>query len=239
MKNNKLDTKQDMSNLIKDYSLHSGERQPGRSLEEIRKDHTFRYELAADLIKSEINGVLCNALDLFCGNGYGSYLLANAIHSLHVTGIDGSREAIDVANECYSLQNNFFSYKLYPFHLPVDSFKYVTCFESLEHVEDDNSLLHELFGSLKLGGLLIISVPNQDKHPLEKNPHHFHYRHYCHDDFLDLIPSNLTLESWYGQNVYEFTSNGLNTQRLLPVEQMKLQKGIAGQVNIYVLRKWK
>lgn len=223
--------------LAKDYSLQSGERQTGRTLDEIRKDHTFRYELAADLIKPVVNGEIFNCLDLFCGNGYGSYLLAQAIPCLRIVGIDGSHEAIDLANECYSLPNNMFVHKPYPFQLPADAFTFVTCFESLEHVEDDRSLLCEIFACLRVHGVAMISVPNQDRHPLEMNAHNFHFRHYRHEDFLKLIPSNFILEDWYGQDVYEFTQSGVNTFKLLPSEQMALQKQITGQVNVYIMRK--
>ena len=222
---------------VRDFSLHSGERQTGCVLDDIRKDHLFRYELAAGLIGLNISGKTCNCLDTFCGNGYGTYLLAKSHPCLRVIGIDGSQEAVDQACECYSLPNNLFAYKRYPFELPADTFDYVTCFESLEHIEDDRAMLCEVFSSLRLNGLLMISVPNQDCHPLELNQHDFHFRHYRHDDFLGLIPSNFILEGWYGQNVYEFTQERRNTFNLLLTEEMRLQKEVPGQVHIYILRR--
>jgi 2-polyprenyl-3-methyl-5-hydroxy-6-metoxy-1,4-benzoquinol methylase len=223
--------------LVKDYSLQSGERQVGRTIDAIRKDHLYRYELAAELIRGATAGRAANCLDLFCGNGYGSYLLAQTIPNLRILGIDGSREAIDVADDCYSLPNNMFVSKPFPFQLLGDAFEFVTCFESLEHVEDDASLLRELFHCLRKGGIAMISVPNQDRHPLEINPHKFHFRHYRHEEFLKLIPSNFVLQDWYGQDVYEFTSEGLNTFKQVPSDRMALKKQSAGQVNIYIVRK--
>lgn len=224
-------------NISKDYSLQSGERQTGRTLDDIRKDHAYRYELASDLIKPIINEKIINCLDIFCGNGYGSYMLARSIPYLRIIGIDGSQEAIDLANESYSQPNNMFVHKPYPFQMPADAFEFVTCFESLEHVEDDHSLLYEIFSSLKVFGIALISVPNEDRHSLKKNPHKFHFRHYRHEDFIKLIPSNCILEGWHGQDVYEFTEDGVNTFKLLPSEKMKPKNGISGQVNIYIIRK--
>lgn len=221
----------------KDYALHSGERQTARTLDEIRKDHVVRYELAAELIKSVGNGTILNCLDVFCGNGYGSYLLAKSCPRLRIIGIDGSREAIDVANEHYSLENSLFAHKTFPFRLPIDAFEFVTCFESLEHVEDDHALLSQMFAALKVQGVLMVSVPNQDRHALERNPHHFHFRHYRHEDFLKLLPFNFNLVRWYGQDVYEFSQDGVNTFKLLPTGQMALRQETQGQVNIYIVRK--
>ncbi|MBU1235852.1 MAG: class I SAM-dependent methyltransferase [Gammaproteobacteria bacterium] len=220
----------------RDYSLLSGERQVGRSLDDIRRDHTVRYELAERVIR------LCqyessNILDLFCGNGYGTYLVARDFAKAQVFGVDGSNEAIDMANEYYSLPNNLFSFKRYPFRLPEGAFDFVICFESLEHVEEDHSLLREICGSLKPGGRALISVPNQERHPLEKNPHQFHFRHYRHDDFLRMAMFGFSLESWYGQDVYSFSPEGINTFQLLPPAQMELKQGVSGQVNIFLLRK--
>ena len=222
---------------VRDYSLLSGERQTGSILENIRKDHLIRYEMAAGLIGLDVGGKTCNCLDLFCGNGYGTFLLAKSLLCLRVVGIDGSQEAVDQACECYSLPNNIFAYKRYPFNLPADAFDYVTCFESLEHIEDDRAMLCEVFSSLRLNGLLMISIPNQDCHPLELNRHDFHFRHYRHEEFLSLIPPNFILEGWYGQNVYEFTQERRNTFNLLSTEEMCLQKEVPGQVCIYIFRR--
>lgn len=48
-----------------------------------------------------------------------------------------SKDAIDMAAECYALPNNLFSWKLSPFLLPARIFDCITCFESLEHVQED------------------------------------------------------------------------------------------------------
>ncbi|WP_160173999.1 class I SAM-dependent methyltransferase [Endozoicomonas montiporae] len=234
MESNKLS-----NNVVseKDYSLHSGERQTGIALEDIRLDHTVRYELAKKVIKEYFGDKQISAIDVFCGNGYGVYSLANDIKNLHITGIDGSQEAIDSANKYYSLPNTLFSYKLFPFKLPENIFDVVICFESLEHVEDDRLMLDNIFCSLKVGGLLLVSIPNQNIHPLEKNPHHFHFRHYKNSDFLKLLPNEFKVKKTYGQNVYKFSSSGVNTFELLQSKDMELIPGVEGQVNIYLLQK--
>ena len=221
----------------KDFSLHSGERQTGRNLHDIRRDHTVRYDLALELLREQgrVNGGAC--LDVFCGKGYGTLMLSEAFPELCVVGVDGSKEAIDMANECYARSNNMFSWKLFPFSIAEQSNDLVACFESLEHVEDDQLMLNQILRSLKKDGVALISVPNQDEHPLEKNPHQFHFRHYRHADFIGMVSQEYSIETWYGQNVYEFTDDGVNTFRLLSEGEMCLREKVPGQVNVYVIRR--
>ena len=87
-------------NYLKDYSLKSGERQTANKLDDIRKDHLVRYQLALDYIKRNKNGKI-KILDMFCGNGYGSYLLASNINECKLTSIDGSKEAVKFAKKFY------------------------------------------------------------------------------------------------------------------------------------------
>lgn len=221
----------------KDFSLYSGERQTGQSLREIRRDHLVRYELAQRLIREHAQGRHFSCLDVFCGNGYGTFMLSQSFPEAYLIGVDGSKEAIDMANECYSLPNNMFSWKPFPFVIPEASYDFIACFESLEHVEDDKLMLDRILHSLKKDGIALISVPNQEEHPLEKNPHQFHFRHYTHSDFTVMVPDRFSMDTWYGQNVYEFTPDGVNTFRLLPEAEMDLREKVAGQVTVYVVRR--
>ncbi|HEX2966570.1 MAG TPA: class I SAM-dependent methyltransferase [Syntrophorhabdaceae bacterium] len=224
-----------MENEIRDFSLHSGERQTAEELSGIRRDHVVRYEFAESLIRDRIKRKDCTGLDIFCGNGYGTYVLSRAVRSGYVFGVDGSKDAIDMANKCYSLPNNVYSWKIFPFFIPAGSFDFVVCFESLEHVEDGALMLKLVLYSLKKNGIAVISVPNQDIHPLERNPHPFHIRHYSHLDFACMLPDDFIIEDWYGQNVYEFAQGGVNTFRLLPESEINLQRKTAGQTNVYVI----
>ena len=220
---------------LKDFSLNSGERQIGDTLELIREDHLARYRLVQDYLDVKSAETL-NGLDIFCGNGYGSFMLSKKNLNLYITGIDGSKEAIKQASTTYKCKNNLFLHRLFPFDLKVNSFDLIVCFESLEHVEKDKQMFLEMFCSAKSNALLFVSVPNDACHNLEKNPHPFHFRHYVHEKFLKEFQGDLDLIEWYGQNVYEF-ENGICLHKLLPAEKMKPIKNVEGQVNIYVFRK--
>lgn len=217
----------------KDFSLNSGERQIASNLLEIRKDHLLRYRLVSDYISLR-NHNNPSLLDIFCGNGYGTFLLTKNHSAVHVTGIDGSSEAIEFADKHYKLPNNLFKHKLFPFLLPERVYDIVVCFESLEHVVDDQLLLTQISRALKKNGIAFISVPNQDEYPLEKNLHPFHFRHYSHSGFVDRLQRKFCIEKWYGQNVYEFKDD-VNTYHLLPESEMCLRERETGQFNIYLI----
>lgn len=220
----------------KDYSLNSGERQIAETIEGIREDHLTRYRLVQDYIDKYDKNNFKNGLDIFCGNGYGTYMLSKNNVELSMVGIDGSNEAVSLAQNVYTLKNNSFFHKLFPFKLEKNIYDIIVCFESLEHVEKDKMMFKEIVNSAKKNALIIVSVPNDNCHSLEKNPHIFHYRHYNHNEFLEDFQNDLQLIDWYGQNVYEF-ENGVCTFQLLTDKQMQPVKDHEGQVNIYIFRK--
>jgi len=73
------------------------------SLENIIYDeHLVRYQLAAQIAAGK------NILDIACGSGYGSKILAEA-GALKVTGVDRDAEALEAAKKNYSADNLIFS----------------------------------------------------------------------------------------------------------------------------------
>ena len=185
----------------RDWSLWSSERQIGSSLAEVRRDHRVRYGHAASAL--EVNGTRESfGLDLFCGTGYGSYLLSERL-SCPVLGMDASAEAIEFAWEHFSNTQTIHARKMFPFELPRSKFDFITCFESLEHVEEWSLLLDELSVALKPGGVLFLSAPNEAVLSLARNPNKFHVRHFEIDEILgEMAERGLEAASWYGQDAY-------------------------------------
>lgn len=99
-------------------------------------------------------------------------------------------------------------------------------------------MLDRILKSTKDDGFALISVPNEDCHSLKKNPNPFHFRHYRHREFCDMIPDGYFVEKWYGQNVYEFTPEGFNKYQLLCSADLELRENVPDQVNVYVVRRW-
>lgn len=208
----------------KDFSYQSGERQTATVLSSIRLDHSSRYKLAAAIASRHWNGRSEEAqvLDLFCGNGYGSQILANELKA-YVTGIDGCKEAIAVASEHYSTPRTTFAMRRFPFELPSTQYDLITCFESLEHVEDPEHLFSLLAASLKPGGILFVSTPNEASIPFALNATWFrhHVKHFRDEEMLAMAAKqgDLRFAGRFGQKVYKTDSAGRVTG-IGPVDEM-------------------
>lgn len=221
----------------KNYSLNSGERQTGKTIHEIRADHVNRYKLAAEIIKREIkmNSIL-KGMDIFCGNGYGSWLINNKTGAF-IDSIDGSKEAVEFAKKYYGNNKINYSCKLFPFKMKKNYYDFIISLESVEHIKDDILFLNRLYDALKLNGLLIISTPNMEKQDLKLNPNHFHYRHYYNNEFIKLVHEiGFEFIELYGQDTYIFNENKIMCGTL-PSEDMNIKKDYNGQFTVYILKK--
>ena len=123
---------------------------------EIFMQHIQRYIVAKELCKNK------KVLDIACGEGYGSDILAEAA-SL-VCGVDISAEAIEHAKNKYQKDNLLFhtgSVADIPFD--NESFDIIISFETIEHVSEDLQIqfLNEIKRVLKKDGLLIMSSPDK------------------------------------------------------------------------------
>lgn len=214
-----------------DFSLHSGERQVATRYEDIRADHRYRYEWVDSLLPEGGFGV-----DVFCGNGYGTWHLSE---KRKLWGIDGSADAIRLAEKHYRTRGAFFSQAVYPFDLPEERFDFAVSLESIEHVEDGAGFFATLAASLKPGGLLFFSTPCEEQLPHAKfsDLFHFHHRHYTFEETLRLAESHgLELLDWAGQDVYAFLPDGTPTP-LADASAMRLKPRMVGQFLIFFCRK--
>jgi 2-polyprenyl-3-methyl-5-hydroxy-6-metoxy-1,4-benzoquinol methylase len=215
--------------MIHNLCLHSGERQTATEYTSIRADHRFRYEWSNRRIPRDTFGV-----DVFCGNGYGTWLLSQ---SRFVLGIDGSAEAIASADANFRQSTNLFSTSYFPFQLPKSSLDFIVALESIEHVPDGTAFFATMCHALKPGGLLVFSTPCEDFLPLAATANHFHFKHYTLEETLTMAESNsMELMHFAGQNTYYLTEDG-KQGGLLPEEQMKLNESQPGQFIIALCRK--
>lgn len=79
----------------------TGERYLPEVVGDIRLEHLHRYLLARELVQGK------DILDIACGEGYGSRLLAEVAKS--VIGMDISQEAVAHARTCYLADNLHFA----------------------------------------------------------------------------------------------------------------------------------
>ena len=231
----------DDKNLIdlseRDFSLNSGERQTAQTLAGIRKDHLLRYELAADFLENQFGEIKTVGADIFCGNGYGSYLVANKLKMTEILSVDASKEAIELANNHYKIENRInFINKFFPFELEKDKYDYVISFESIEHIQNDIQFIETIISAIKNNGYWFLSTPNEEVMSLKKNNNKFHFRHYTNKEIGNIFKKyNLEVIEQYGEDTYSIDKNGLVTGTLSE-DKMELIKDYNGQFMVYILR---
>ncbi len=211
----------------KDFSYQSGERQIANQYEDIRRDHRARYELADKILPKN-----SSVADVFCGNGYGTNLLARNRTAL---GIDGSADAISVARKKYSSNGAKFDCQCFP-NLHLKKYDSVVSFESVEHVNNGETFLQCLIDKVLPNGFLIFSTPNETLLPFDPTIQIHHVRHYTLEETLNLATNNgCRIETWFGQNVYKIEKDGKLT--ILNEDSMELEREEPGQFTTVVATK--
>jgi SAM-dependent methyltransferase len=122
--------------------------------------HLLRYEWACQTLADlpYANAIL----DIACGSGYGSYLLARKFPNAMVTGVDYDPVAVRLAGENYVLPNlHFRQGDLTRWNETIGPvvFDCVTSFDTLEHISHREIALENLVNHLKPTGCLLFSTP--------------------------------------------------------------------------------
>lgn len=143
-------------------------------------EHFLRYKTISSLCIGK------KILDFSCGEGYGSYILANAgAHS--VTGVDISTTAIERAQSLFGSNKVRFTCTGAESITNVfgdEQFDVIISLETIEHVTDPIGMLHSIKKLLKQNGTIIMSCPNDFAHPQIKNP--YHQKKYTFSEFKDM-----------------------------------------------------
>jgi hypothetical protein len=155
-------------------SLLSGERQVAPDRSGIRRDHVARYEFALTRLPRRTK-----VIDLACGVGYGSDMMAQSGH--HVIGIDRDSDAIGYARRHYAGAGARFK-RADASSARLPKADAAVCFETIEHLADPLPMLRSL---RKAAQLLIASVPNETVFPFRN--YTFHHRHYTRAQFEALL----------------------------------------------------
>ncbi|MGD9265032.1 MAG: class I SAM-dependent methyltransferase, partial [Lysobacterales bacterium] len=122
---------------------------------EIGYEHWHRYVVARRFCEAK------TVLDVACGEGYGSHMLAAVAN--HVTGVDISEDAVAHATGQYGGRENleFIQGDCEKLPLPDNSVDVAVSLETIEHLEAQEAFVGELRRVLKPGGLLVMSSPNK------------------------------------------------------------------------------
>jgi len=173
----------------------TGERFVPTEAGEIRQEHLHRYAWASDVVAGK------DVLDVACGEGYGSAMLAAKAKS--VVGIDVSGEAVAHAARTYVAGNlRFASGDAAEIPLPDDSVDVVVSFETIEHLERQDEMLAQIRRVLRDDGVLVISSPNRKVYS-EQSGHHneFHVRELDFRELDGLLKRHFGHVAYFGHRL--------------------------------------
>jgi 2-polyprenyl-3-methyl-5-hydroxy-6-metoxy-1,4-benzoquinol methylase len=97
-------------------------------------------------------------LDMACGEGYGSAVLARGAES--VLGVDANPQAFEHARLRYARQNLRFERGMVENHGEPGAYDAVVFLQTIEHVQDPLAVLRHFRSLLAPGGAVYVSTPN-------------------------------------------------------------------------------
>ena len=154
--------------------------------------HMIAYKEASKLISGTV-------LEIGCGEGYGISELVQ--FSKKYIGVDKFDTYI---SEDIKKQNDIVFHKMeIPPLLNIEdnSIDFVVTFQVIEHIQDDNYFLREIFRVLKPGGKLLLTTPNKLM-SLSRNP--WHIREYTPFEMKEILRKNFVkseVKGVYGNDI--------------------------------------
>lgn len=174
----------------------TGERYLPTEAGQIRHEHLHRYAWSRSLAKGR------DVLDIACGEGYGSAMLASDAKS--VCGVDISQEAVTHAGATYGGIDNlrFVLGDAAKIPLPDDSVDLVVSFETIEHHDRHEEMLAEIRRVLRADGILVISSPNRVVYSELAGYHNeFHVKELDFNEFDAVLKAQFPTVKYFGQRL--------------------------------------
>jgi 2-polyprenyl-3-methyl-5-hydroxy-6-metoxy-1,4-benzoquinol methylase len=161
-------------------------------------EHIARYYFSFPYIKGRI-------LDIASGVGYGTQLIAKA-HKDQIDEIIG----VDIDKEAIAYAKHKYYHPLVKFEMgdaadpqlpkKLGQFDVILSFETLEHIENEEQFMKNIYQMLKPGGTLIISTPFGEGRGKPCNwP--FHVHQLTKEEFIDLFKNYSKVDIYYQRGV--------------------------------------
>jgi SAM-dependent methyltransferase len=153
------------------------------------ENYWYRRHLAVyEWIAARVAGAA--VLDMACGEGYGSEVLARTAAT--VVGVDGNPEAHEHARLKYTRPGLSFEWGAVETYGEVGAFDAVVFLQTIEHVIDPSAVLRHFRGLLAADGVAYVSTPNVltlAPPDAAKSDNPWHLREYRAEEFAELCRS--------------------------------------------------
>jgi 2-polyprenyl-3-methyl-5-hydroxy-6-metoxy-1,4-benzoquinol methylase len=179
------------------------------------ENYWFRRHLAVyEWIAARAGGA--RVLDLACGEGYGSALLAH--RAIDVVGLDANPETYEHARLRYTRPGLRFERGLVESYGEPGYYDMVVFLQTIEHVQDPAAVLEHIRTLLAPGGQAYVSTPNLltlAPAGAEKSDNPWHIKEYRAQEFRALCESAFT----------QVTIRGVYHARKLRIHELALKLG--------------
>lgn len=171
--------------------MFTGERiLPGGKFNVTYQESLFAYDFARQRAVGKI------VLDVGSGEGYGVAFLAE--QAQEVVGLDPHAGAVDRARQKYQAENTTFmvgTLDTPPVELKSKHFDVVCCFQTIEHVQNQDQFLGQLKAQAAVRGQVMVSTPNAGRFP-GFNP--YHVKELTPTELADLMGRHFSRFELYG-----------------------------------------
>ena len=171
-----------------------------RTLPDVPEENYWyrRHLVVYEWIAERVEGL--EVVDLACGEGYGSEVLARLAAS--VTGVDANPEAHEHARLRYTRPNLRFERDLVEHFTPAaGACDAVVFLQTIEHVEEPAPLLAHMRSLLRPGGVAYISTPNVltlAPKGASRSSNPWHVREYRAEEFAGLLAAHFERVKLHG-----------------------------------------
>ena len=185
-------------------------------------EHVHRYDEALKYIKNTDT-----VLDIACGTGFGSHILAQNTEGV-VVGGDIASDAVVLCQKSWQKENLQFKV-LDGTNLAFEDayFDMVVSFETIEHTTQYRKMLAEFRRVLKPNGYLILSTPNQKMTSPDSVIHNqYHTQEFHFDELEKLLKAEFTSVSLMGQYCSRYEKSIPTKPLAQAVESLLLLRGV-------------
>ena len=208
---------------------------PGYTDKITEQCHIIRYDFVKNYVKAK------SVLDIACGTGKGSLILAEA-GAANVLGADIDSEAVRYATHRHKYNNLNYTVVDATSYLSEKPYDIIVSFETIEHLDDVDSFLKNINLNLSKDGLFFVSTPISSK-SLDTNPYNvYHKQEWGVYKFQEIVSGFLTVEksylqlfpehsvsklSYYWNKIYKGRNQSVLTSSIYELDKIKEEGKIA------------